>query len=143
MVWLLVLHVISAMVYVGGHIFENLLLYRPEAAGGRTQVFRTIDAAEPAINVAAPIMIVTGVVMVALDDAWSFTSPFVLIGIGALLVSVIVGIPILREMKTLEALIDDQGDSAEVNRRYRRLSTAWSGLGVVYLFAVWAMVFKP
>lgn len=131
------------MVYVGGHILENLLLYRPEAAGGRMRVLRAIDAAEPAINVAAPIMIVTGVLMVAIDDAWGFTSPFVLVGIGALLVSVIVGIPILREMRALEALIDDQGESDEVIGRYRRVSGAWTGLGVAYLVAVWAMVFKP
>lgn len=142
-VWLRLLHVISAMVYVGGHILENLLLYRFEASGGRMRVLKAIDAAEPAINVAAPIMIVTGVLMVATDDAWGFTSPFVLIGIGAILMSAIVGIPILREMRALEALIDDQGESDEVIGRYGRVSTAWTGLGLVYLVAVWAMIFKP
>jgi len=34
-------------------------------------------------------------------------SPFVLVGIGALLASVIIGIPILREMKAIEALVAD------------------------------------
>ena len=46
-VWLRLLHVISAMVYVGGHILENLLLYRFEASGGRMRVLKAIDAAEP------------------------------------------------------------------------------------------------
>ena len=143
MVWLHVLHVISAMIYVGGHVVENVLLYRPDAVGGRSQVFRAIRAGEPAINVAAPLMIITGVIMVIVDDGWSFTSPFVLIGIGAILTSVIIGIPILREMKNLESLMAEGGDSAEVGHRYRRMASAWTGLGVVYLAATWAMVFKP
>lgn len=143
MVWLLVLHVAASMVYVGGHLVENLLLYRPEAVGGRAQVFRALRAGEPAINVAAPTMIITGVIMVIVEDAWSFTSPFVLIGIGAILVSAVVGLPILREMKALETLIEERGETDEVRQRYRRLSAAWSGLGVAYLVAAWAMVFKP
>lgn len=143
MVWLLVLHVVAAMVYVGGHLIETSMLYRAGEAGGRRQAFRAIRAGEPAINIAAPVMIVTGVVMVIVNDAWSFTSPFVLIGIGAILVSVVWGLPILREMKALEALIDEHGETEEASRRYRRLSANWSGLGVVYLVATWAMVFKP
>lgn len=143
MVWLLVLHVASAMVYVGGHLIENLLLYRPEDVGGRAQSLMVIRAGEPAINVAAPIMILTGVGMVILDDAWSFTSPFVIIGIGAIVASTVVGIPILREMKTLQRMLAEIGETDEVRQRYRRLSSSWSVLAVVYLVAVWAMVFKP
>ena len=143
MVWLLVLHVVTAMVYVGGHIIENLLFYRFEQLGGRARVFRVIRVGEPAINVAAPIMILTGVALVVLDDAWSFTSPFVLIGIGAILVSAAVGIPILKEMGALEELIEEQGETTEVGRRYSKVSAWWSVLGVVYLVAAWAMIFKP
>lgn len=143
MVWLLVLHVASAMVYVGGHLIENLLLYRPESVGGRAHVFKAIRAGEPAINVAAPLMILTGLAMVIFDDTWKFTSPFVLIGIGAIVMSTVVGIPILREIKFLEALIAQEGETDEVRLRYRRLSSGWSGLAFVYLVAVWAMVFKP
>lgn len=141
--WLLVLHIAAAMVYVGGHLLETMLLYRHEAAGGRRQAFRAIRAGEPAINIAAPVMIITGVVMVIVDDAWSFASPFVLIGIGAIVLSAVFGLPILREMKALEERLDERGVTEDVRRRYRRLSTNWSVLGVVYLVATWAMVFKP
>ena len=81
--------------------------------------------------------------MVILDDAWSFTSPFVLIGIGVILFSTVFGLPILREMKSLAAIMDEHGVTEEVRRRYRRLNSNWSALGVVYLIAVWAMVIKP
>jgi hypothetical protein len=46
-------------------------------------------------------------------------------------------------MKTLEELIDERGESEHVRRRYQRLTRRWSALGVIYLIAVWAMVFKP
>lgn len=144
MTWLRVVHVVTATVYVGrGHIVENLLLYRSENVGGRSQVFRAIRAGVPAIDVAPPIMILSGVAMVMLDDAWSFTSPFVIVGVAAVVTSAIVGIPILREVKSLEKLICEHGEPDAVRRRYRRLSTGWSGLAVVYLTAVWAMAYKP
>ena len=143
MAWLLVVHVAAAMVYVGGHLLETMLLYRYEDVGGRRHVFRAIRAGEPAINIAAPVRIVTGVVRVILDASWSFTSPFVLIGIGVILFSTVFGLPILREMKSLAAIMDEHGVTEEVRRRYRRLNTNWSALGVVYLIAVWAMVIKP
>ena len=143
MTWLLVIHVITAMVYVGGHILENLLLYRHRDMDGRSRVFNAIRVGEPAINVAAPIMILTGVAMVVLDDAWKFSDPFVMIGLGAIVVSVVLGLPLLKEMKSLDLLIREQGETGEVNRRYKRLANGWSALAGVYLVAVWAMVVKP
>lgn len=143
--WLLTIHVATAMVYVGGHVIETWLFFRPDALGGKKALFKTIRAGEPAINVAAPLMIITGVWMVISDSSWSFTTPFVAIGVGGIIVSAVVGLGYaLPEMTNLEGLVEERTDNdAVVVQRFRRLTLAWVGLAVLYLFMTWAMVAKP
>ena len=143
--WLLTIHVVTAMVYVGGHIVETLLFFKPEALAGKANLFRTIRAGESAINVAAPLMIITGVWMVIADPAWGFDTPFVVIGIGGIIVGAVIGLVYaLPGLSKLEDLVREKEDhDEEVLTRYRSVRSTWVGLGGLYLFITWAMVIKP
>ena len=143
--WLVVVHVVSAMVFVGGAILLNVLVFRVDGMGGAATFFKVVKATDPAINVAAPLMILSGIWLVLINEQFGFTTPFVVIGMAAIVVSALSGLfYFLKEIKNLGAMIETRGnEDKEVEERFQRFAVAWSALNVIYLAAAWAMIIKP
>jgi hypothetical protein len=141
--WLLVVHIISAVVYVGGAV--AVTVQATGAADAPGQFLKLADLAGRAIGIGAVFTLVTGVALVLESDVWSFSMTFVLIGIGALLVAGgVEGLYTRRKVAAVEAAIEEQGsDAPDVGAGLRPVMLVNAILIVLFVFTIWAMVFKP
>ena len=141
--WLLVVHIISAVVYVGGAV--AVTVQATGAADAPGQFLKLADLAGRAIGIGAVFTLVTGVALVLESDVWSFSMTFVLIGIGALLVAGgVEGLYTRRKVAAVEVAIEEQGsDAPDVGAGLRPVMLVNAILIVLFVFTIWAMVFKP
>ncbi|TMG22849.1 MAG: DUF2269 family protein [Chloroflexi bacterium] len=147
--WIHLVHVVAAMVWVGGGVVLMLVGRRaqsspdPKAIGefARTLRYVGLRALMPAVI----LVLVSGVWMVAANAAWKFTQVWVLLALGLFGIAFLIGAVYLSGVgiqlaRAAEA--SDAGHGALV-----RLISRWLvGYGLVLvtlLVAAWDMVFKP
>ena len=141
--WLLFLHILSAVVYIGGAV--AVTVQATAAAEMPRQFLRMADLAGRAIGIGAALTLVTGIGLV-LEGGYGFSTTFVLVGIGAILIAgAVEGMYSSRKMKAAKAAIeDDEGANASsVGESLRQVMMVNVGVLALLVFAIWAMVFKP
>jgi len=141
--WLLFLHILSAVVYIGGAV--AVTVQATAAAEMPRQFLRMADLAGRAIGIGAALTLVTGIGLV-LEGGYGFSTTFVLVGIGAILIAgAVEGMYSSRKMKAAKAAIeDDEGANASsVGESLRQVMMVNIGVLALLVFAIWAMVFKP
>ena len=141
--WLLFLHILSAVVYIGGAV--AVTVQATAAAEMPRQFLRMADLAGRAIGIGAALTLVTGIGLV-LEGGYGFSTTFVLVGIGAILIAgAVEGMYSSRKMKAAKAAIeDDEGANASsVGESMRQVMMVNIGVLALLVFAIWAMVFKP
>ena len=139
------LHVTMAIIWVGGGIFSTILVHRARTASEAHRLGIVTDMESVSNRVFAPAAVLTllfGVLMVLDADAIEFSQTWIIIGLSAIGVSIVLGTGILgpqsgKLMSELKA-----GDAAALDR-LRRISLVGYVDLVVLLIAVWAMVTKP
>ena len=141
--WLLFLHILSAAVYIGGAV--AVTVQATGAAEMPRQFLKMADLAGRAIGIGAALTLVTGIGLV-LEGGYGFSTTFVLVGIGAILIAgAVEGMYSSRKMKAAKAAIeDDEGANASsVGESLRQVMMVNIGVLALLVFAIWAMVFKP
>ncbi len=142
--WLLFVHIVGAIVFVGGGITLGV-----QVLGARRAPRQFLDAAKlagRAIGVGAVLTLLSGIALVFVEsDVWSFSMGFVLFGIATIVISGAVDALYFRKQTSaIEVAIEEGGpESPEVHAGLLRLARANAIVILLYVATVWAMVFKP
>lgn len=146
--WLHVLHVLAAMVWVGGGVTLSVMALharsstdpRPIAAFARLLPFMGIRVLMPSVV----IVLITGVWMVLAGTEFSFSQAWVRVGLGLFAAAFLVG---AVYMSRIGIQLDRAAQTDSSATRLRGLLDRWiAGYAIVLLIlvvAVWDMVVKP
>jgi uncharacterized membrane protein len=145
--WLMFLHVLAAMVWVGGLVALLAFGRRTLREGDPGAVARFVGSLRvigPAfLAPAAGLVLVLGIWMVLDSDAWDFGQTWVWLGLAVLVAAALVGAIFLSRAGLAAERAVQAADTAEALRQLR----LWSvGIGVIVallVVATWDMVFKP
>lgn len=84
---LLTIHILAAAIWIGGGIYATLT-YRKHAAAGSLRTVMIVDQKLGAVfGISIGLLLLSGIGMVLNSERFSFTHAFVIIGIGAIVVS--------------------------------------------------------
>ena len=144
--WLFV-HVLMAIVWVGGNIHLQIIGARLTAANDSIQLAGFSKQAEwigtRVLMPSAIVIVIAGVIMTL--DRWDFEQLWIIIGIAGFLYSFINGAAFLGPLSGKTAkLIDERGaEDPQVQNNIRRLFLYGRiELGIL-IVVVWAMTMKP
>lgn len=123
--WMLALHILMAIVWVGGGITGQILVSRLRNADGPRMVRTAADLEWIGMHVYLPaslLLLAAGIVMV-LEGQWGFTTPWVLIGLIGFGITVVTGAAFLGpQIKKVHAAVEEKGpDDPGVQARMARL----------------------
>ena len=144
-----VVHVIAAVVWVGGGVSMQILGIRAQRAGNADRLMflgREIEFVGKRIFLPASIVVLLlGIAMVIKAEPIGFGDPWILLGLGGIIVSAVVGAAYLGpQTGKLAALVEQQGaESPDVRAQMNRVFLA-SRLDLLILIGVVVdMVVKP
>jgi uncharacterized membrane protein len=143
---LLFLHIVAAMVWVGGSILLGFVGARVQGTGDpdlRLRFSRAAGVVGPVIGVSAALVLASGTWMVLESEAIELSQTWVWLGLALFVVSSIVGAsffgPASRKIeRALEA-----GDVADADRRARTFNLVSRLDTLLLLVIVGLMVFQP
>ena len=147
--WLMFLHILAAIVWVGAVILMNAMMARASRAPDRIAVHRLARDLEWAgprlIGPSAAMVIGLGIWLTLLEKDLAFSQLWIWVSLVLVAVSMVQnGIYSAPEGKRISRLADERGaEDREVRHRLNRL--LWlARLDILILVAVlWLMVFKP
>jgi uncharacterized membrane protein len=147
--WLLFLHILGAIIWIGGGIMLSLIAARTRRSEDSRHIAEFAKILSyVGLRVLAPAVVtvlLTGILMVFASAGWEFTQLWILLALGIFIIAFLLGAVYLsRVALELQRLTT----SADVNLQAARdaLGRWIVGYQVVLLlllFAVWDMVFKP
>lgn len=145
--WLLFLHVLAAMVWLGGGVVLAVIAARvlrdpePGAVGRFTGSLRFIG---PLVLAPATISVVAfGIGLVVDTDAWDFGQLWVQLGLGLFVGAFLIG-AIHQSRTALAATRAAAGDDdPEAARQLRRWLWGYRLIVLLLVIAVWDMTIKP
>lgn len=142
---LVVIHILSAMVWVGGALVLMLGFRQLKRSEGQAAVDTTLDRLEPAVNrifLPAPFLVIlTGLTLVGVSDAWSFSQVWVYLAIGLFVVVLIMGGGFGDRMERQMRQAREDGRSLpDLFDRWLRLG--FIEMGVIFVI-IGLMVYKP
>jgi len=145
--WLLFLHIVAAMVWVGGGVLLGVLVTRvlrdaePDAVA---RFVRGLRAIGPLVLAPATVAVVGFGVWLVLDsDAWGFGQFWIQLALALFAAAFLVGaVHQSRAAIKAERAVDD-GDHEEALRQLARWSWGYRLIVLLLVVAAWDMVFKP
>lgn len=139
------LHVLFAIVWVGGTVTTNVLGARLARADHGHRVGFSRDMEFVGMRVFTPAALLTllfGVLNVTATELYDFGQAWIVIGLGGVAISAVLGMAFLGpQTKRLTADLEQASPAAEP--RMRRVAAVANLDMVVLLVVVWAMVAKP
>jgi uncharacterized membrane protein len=147
--WLVLIHVLSAMVWVGGGAVLMVIGIRVRSdpdAKALAQFARLLPYVGLRVLMPAVLLVLlTGVWMVLASAAWRFSQLWVLLALGLFAVAFLIGaIYLSRVGLQLARMAGADGTSApQAAGALDRWLAGYAAVLVVLLVAVWDMVFKP
>jgi uncharacterized membrane protein len=143
--WLLFLHVLGAVAWVGGGLTLTLVamatMRRADPAAvvdfGQTMAYVGPRLFAPSVGLVA----ITGVWMILTSSAWDFGQLWVLIGIACLVASFAVGAAYIARIGI--ALAKPTTDAVEAAALLRRWINAYLVVLAILVIAIWDMTVKP
>jgi uncharacterized membrane protein len=145
--FLLFIHVLMAIVWVGGNIHLQIIGARLVAANDAPQIANFSKQAEwigtRVLTPAAIVIVIAGVFMTL--DRWDFEQLWIIIGLAGFLYSFINGAVLLGPLsgKTAKLLEDRGPEDPGVQGNIRKLFTYGRIELVSLIVVVWAMTMKP
>ena len=146
---LIVLHILAGIAWVGGGLTQQLAVQQAHKSGGPRGADQQMVAMawmERYIYMPAPILVLlTGITMVAVRDAWGFSQPWVYLALTLLVLAGILGGAVGSKLeKRMEALREeDRVDSPDYEQVLAKaLNSGWLEL-VIMVCIVVLMVYKP
>lgn len=146
--FLVFVHVLMVVVWVGGDVAIQALALRATAAKdpARMAAF-SADAEWIGLRIFMPasLLLVIFGIWAAIDGDWDFGQAWISIGFAAFLFSFFLGMAFLGpESGRIKALIEERGvDDPDVTRRTRRILLFSRIEVLIMIVAIWAMVTKP
>jgi uncharacterized membrane protein len=145
--WLKFLHVLAAMVWLGGLTVLTVLGLNVLRAGERDAVARFVASFRvvgPLVLMPAAILVlVLGIWMVLDNAAWTFEQTWIWLAMVLLVAAVLVGAVFLSRAALGAQRAVGAGDDAQAARQLRRWSWGIRLILLLLVVATWAMVFKP
>lgn len=146
--WLF-LHVLAIVVWVGGAIGLQIQAVRAERSNEPGRVATLAHESEwigfRVFMPASLIALASGILMVAQDGGWTFGEPWILVGLGALAVSFLIGALYLGpESGRIGTLTTEHGaEHPEVQRRIRRVFAVSRAELALLVLVIADMATKP
>ena len=145
---LVLIHVLAAIVWVGGGILFQIQGTRAAVAGDQAGVLKVIrDSEWMGMRVFMPASIIVlafGVWAVIDHPVWEFSDTWVSIGFAGVVISAIVGAAFLGpESGKISAAAADPEQSGTLEARINRFFLVSRVDLLILLIAVWAMITKP
>jgi uncharacterized membrane protein len=145
--WLLFLHVVAAMAWLGGTLVVSVLVavvLRSATPEDIARFVRSLRVVGPAVLAPATILLPTlGIWMVVDSDAWDFGQTWVWLGLALYAAAFVFGAGFQSRAAIGAERAAKAGDDGEALRRLRAWSWGSRVIGVLLLVATWDMVFKP
>ena len=145
--WLLFLHVLAAMVWVGGGIMLAVLAARvlgdpdPSAVGRFTGSLRVLG---PLVLAPATVAVLgLGIGLVVDTEAWDFGQLWVQLGLGLFAAAFLVGAAWQSRSALAATRAAAHEDDSEVRRQLRRWLAGYWLIVTLLVVAVWDMTTKP
>jgi uncharacterized membrane protein len=145
--WLLFVHIIAAMIWVGGLVLLNVLAALALRSGERESVARliaTLRIVGPATL--APSMlgvVVFGIWLVIDSDAWGFRRTWIVLALVLFAAAFLVGAVFQSRTAIRAQRAAESGDLEEAVRQFTRWAWGMRLILVLVLVITWDMVFKP
>ncbi len=145
--WLLLLHVLGAMLWLGGlaalAVFGGLVVRSGDSATVARFV-RSLRVVGPVLLApAASAVLAFGAWMVADSPAWTVSQTWIRLALGLLAAAVLVGVVFLSRVGRAAERAVDAGDDAQALRHLARWSWGIRLILLLLVVASWDMVFKP
>lgn len=145
--WLMLVHVVAAMVWLGGLVAMSVLVWRILAGGDAKAALgfaATLGVVGPLVFAPALVLVVAaGVAMVADSSAWSFGQTWVVLALVLFAVVFAVGALFQSRAGIGAGRAAEAGDATAAARQLRRWATGNVTILAVLLVITWDMVFKP
>ena len=145
--WLLLGHILAAMVWIGGITVLGAFAVRilrggdPAATGGFVATLRRIG---PLVLAPAPVLLLGfGTWLVGESDAWDFGQRWVQVALGLFAAAFLVGAAHQSRAAIAAERAAARGDAAEARRRLRAWAWGMALIVALLVAATWDMVFKP
>ena len=145
--WLVFIHVVAAMVWLGGitvlGAFVVRILREPDAGavGGFLAGLRRIG---PLVLAPAPVLLVAlGIWAVADSDAWDFGQAWIQLALGLFAAAFLIGAAHQSRAALAAERAAARGDGDEAVRQLRRWAWGMAAIVTLLVAATWTMVFKP
>jgi uncharacterized membrane protein len=145
--WLLFLHILAGMVWVGGLVLLNVIATLSRRRRDNESAIRLIAMLRvvgPATL--APSMLgvlVFGIWLVLDSDAWGFSQGWIVLALGLFAVAFVVGAVFQSRSAIAAQQAAESGNLAEAMHQFGRWAWGMRLLLAVVLVIVWDMVFKP
>jgi uncharacterized membrane protein len=143
--WLLFLHILAAMLWLGGITVVGAFAVRilrtgePGATAGFLGSLRVIG---PLVLAPAPLILLgMGIWMVA--EQWEFDQTWVSLGFGLFFVAFLIGAAHQSRAAIAAEKASKAGDDDAALRHLRRWAYGMAVILVLLVVATWDMVFKP
>lgn len=145
--WLMFLHIVAAMAWVGGLIILTVLAANvlrsgePEALNRFVVSLRVLG---PRVLAPATVLVIgLGIWMVIESNAWDFGQTWILVAIALFAAAFLIGAVFQSRAAIKGERAATAGYDQEAVRQLRRWSWGMRLILVILLVATWDMVFKP
>lgn len=143
---LLFVHILAAMIWVGGGILLSIVAARVDRSGDtafRLRFSRATAIIGPVAGTAAFVLLGVGIAMVAQNDAWRLSQTWIWLALVLFAISVAIGAGYFgRVGKRIEAALE-ANDVPAADRLTRQMTIVSRIDLLMLLVVVWLMVAKP
>ena len=143
------LHVVFVVAWVGGAIGLFVIQTRMRAAGdmpGLMSLGRQMEAmGKVYYGPLSVLTLLTGILMIATTDGYGFSDPWVVIGLAAIVITLVIGLGVIAPTgaKMLEESAKPEPDRAVAAGYASRMRVLSMVNIAILIVAIWAMVVKP
>jgi uncharacterized membrane protein len=145
--WLLFLHILAAMIWLGGLVALAAFGVRALRSGDSETLARFVPnlrAIGPVVLAPSSLLALAfGIWMVADNDAWGFGQTWVWLALALVAVAVLVGAAFLSRYGLAAERAVGVGDHAEARRQVKRWALGIGSILLILVVVTWDMVFKP
>jgi uncharacterized membrane protein len=143
--WLLFLHILAAMFWLGGITVVGafaLRILRTREPGATAGFLGSLRVIGPLVLAPAPVILLgMGIWMVS--ERWDFGDTWVSVGLTLFVVAFVIGAAHQSRAAILAERASKAGDDATALRHLRRWAYGMAVILVLLIAATWDMVFKP
>ena len=145
--WLLFLHVLAAMIWVGGGIMlatAAARVLRDPDRGAVGRLTRSLRVLGPLVLAPATVAVLgLGIGLVVDTDAWDFGQLWLQLGVGLFAAAFVIGATWQSRTAIAATRAAERGDDGEGRRQLRRWLAGYALIVLLLVVAVWDMTTKP